>query len=89
MIIHRISVEGFRVLGNRIIIDFPQQGIVGIFGRNESGKSTLFDEMKEVFENPLIVGIYVFAQVSLGVAMAHFPLAIRVAARCTASIIAV
>lgn len=41
-----MSVEGFRILGNRITIDFPQQGIIGIFGNNESGKSTLFDAIE-------------------------------------------
>jgi succinate dehydrogenase / fumarate reductase cytochrome b subunit len=36
-----------------------------------SGKETLFDEMKEVFENPLIVTIYVLAQISLGYHLLH------------------
>lgn len=46
MIINRLSVEGFRILGNRITIDFPENGIIGIFGKNESGKSSLFDAIE-------------------------------------------
>jgi len=36
-----------------------------------SGKETLFGEMKEVFENPWIVTIYVLAQFSLGYHLLH------------------
>ncbi|MFN0048596.1 MAG: succinate dehydrogenase cytochrome b subunit [Cytophagales bacterium] len=36
-----------------------------------SGEETLFDEMKEVFENPWIVAIYVLAQFSLGYHLLH------------------
>ncbi|MDX2189104.1 MAG: succinate dehydrogenase cytochrome b subunit [Bacteroidota bacterium] len=36
-----------------------------------SGEETLFDEMKEVFENPLVVVVYVLAQFSLGYHLLH------------------
>lgn len=42
MIIHKLEVEGFGIIGNKISLNFPEQGKIGIFGFNESGKSTLF-----------------------------------------------
>lgn len=36
-----------------------------------SGEETLFEEMLEVFENPIIVAIYVLAQFSLGYHLLH------------------
>lgn len=36
-----------------------------------SGEETLFEEMKEVFENPLIVGLYVLAMFSLAYHLLH------------------
>ena len=36
-----------------------------------SGEETLFQEMLEVFENPLIVAIYVLSQISLGYHLLH------------------
>ncbi|MDX2195260.1 MAG: succinate dehydrogenase cytochrome b subunit [Cytophagales bacterium] len=36
-----------------------------------SGDETLFDEMKEVFDNPIVVIIYVLAQFSLGYHLLH------------------
>lgn len=36
-----------------------------------SGQETLYDEMKEVFENPIIVLIYVLAQISLSYHLMH------------------
>ena len=46
MIINRLSVEGFRTIGNKIDINFPENGRIGIFGHNESGKSTIFDAIE-------------------------------------------
>lgn len=36
-----------------------------------SGQETLYDEMKEVFENPIVVLIYVLAQISLSYHLMH------------------
>ena len=46
MIINRLSVEGFRTIGNKLDINFPESGRIGIFGHNESGKSTIFDAIE-------------------------------------------
>ncbi len=46
MIIHRLKVEGFKIMGSQIEIDFPDEGIIGILGRNESGKSTLLNAIE-------------------------------------------
>jgi predicted ATP-dependent endonuclease of OLD family len=43
MIVHRLRVEGFKIIGNVLDIDFPEEGIIGIIGRNETGKSTLLN----------------------------------------------
>lgn len=42
MILHRLEVEGFGIIGKKLSLVFPEQGKIGIFGVNESGKSTLF-----------------------------------------------
>ena len=46
MIINRLLVEGFRAIGNKLDINFPERGLIGIFGHNESGKSTIFDAIE-------------------------------------------
>lgn len=46
MIIHSVSVSGFKMIGEPIRIEFPEEGRIGIFGRNESGKSTLLESME-------------------------------------------
>jgi exonuclease SbcC len=46
VIIHRVSVSGFRIIGSPITIQFPEQGRIGIFGQNESGKSTLLESIE-------------------------------------------
>ena len=46
MIINNLAVEGFRIIGNRIEIEFPPSGAIAIFGENESGKSTLFEAIE-------------------------------------------
>lgn len=42
MIIHRLEVEGFGIIAKKLSLAFPEQGKIGIFGVNESGKSSLF-----------------------------------------------
>jgi len=42
MIIHRLSISGFGIIGERVEISFQEDGKIGIIGQNESGKSTLF-----------------------------------------------
>jgi len=46
LIITRLSVEGFRKLSCKFTIEFPTEGIIGISGRNECGKSTIFDAIE-------------------------------------------
>jgi len=46
MIFNRISIEGFGCIGKKITINFPIEGKIGIFGNNESGKSTFFDSIE-------------------------------------------
>ena len=46
MIIHGVSVSGFKMIGEPIRIEFPEEGRIGIFGRNESGKSTLLESIE-------------------------------------------
>jgi exonuclease SbcC len=43
MIIHRLSVTGFRIIGQLISIEFPDSGRIAIIGENESGKSTILE----------------------------------------------
>jgi exonuclease SbcC len=46
MIINRIRVSGFKVIGNELDISFPEEGKVGIIGHNESGKSSLLEAIE-------------------------------------------
>ena len=46
MIVHSVSVSGFKMIGEPIRIEFPEEGRIGIFGRNESGKSTLLESIE-------------------------------------------
>lgn len=46
MLIKSLSVEGFRIIGNKIILDFPPNGKIGIFGHNEAGKSSIFEAIE-------------------------------------------
>jgi len=46
LLIKSLSVEGFRIIGNKIILDFPPNGKIGIFGHNEAGKSSIFEAIE-------------------------------------------
>lgn len=46
MIVDRLSVEGFKMIGERIDLTFPAQGRIGIFGGNETGKTTLLQSVE-------------------------------------------
>lgn len=46
MILHRLVAENFKVFGERIELEFPEKGRIGIFGPNESGKTTLFQAIE-------------------------------------------
>ena len=46
MIFNRITIDGFGIIGNKLTINFPSDGKIGISGNNESGKSTLFDAIE-------------------------------------------
>jgi exonuclease SbcC len=46
MIIHRIRASGFQIIGDPIDLDFPEVGRIGIFGTNESGKTTLLEAIE-------------------------------------------
>jgi exonuclease SbcC len=48
MIIHRLKVAGFRIIGDVTEIEFPEEGRIGILGPNESGKTTLFQAIEFV-----------------------------------------
>ena len=48
MIIHRLKVSGFRIMGDVTEIEFPEEGRIGILGPNESGKTTLFQAIEFV-----------------------------------------
>jgi exonuclease SbcC len=41
MIVHHIKASGFRIIGQPMDIQFPDEGRIGILGQNESGKTTL------------------------------------------------
>lgn len=46
LIIHRLHVSGFKMLADVPDLEFPESGRIGIFGLNESGKSTLMDSVE-------------------------------------------
>jgi exonuclease SbcC len=46
MIVNKLSITGFRTIGNKLEISFPESGRIGIFGHNEAGKSTIFDAIE-------------------------------------------
>ena len=46
MIIHSLRISGYQIIGDPIQLAFPESGRIGIFGANESGKSTLMDAME-------------------------------------------
>ena len=46
MIFNRILIDGFGIMGKKVVINFPTDGKIGISGDNESGKSTLFDAIE-------------------------------------------
>lgn len=46
MLIKRLTIEGFRIIGNKITLDFPSEGKIGIFGHNEAGKSSIFEAIE-------------------------------------------
>ena len=46
LLIKKLTVEGFRIIGNKISIQFPLNGKIGIFGQNETGKSSIFEAIE-------------------------------------------
>lgn len=46
MIVDRLSVEGFKMISERIDLTFPAQGRIGVFGGNETGKTTLLQSVE-------------------------------------------
>jgi exonuclease SbcC len=46
MIIHHLKASGFRMMGEPVNIEFPNEGRIGILGQNESGKTTLFQAVE-------------------------------------------
>jgi exonuclease SbcC len=46
MIIHHIRASGFQIIADPIDLDFPEVGRIGIFGSNESGKTTLLEAIE-------------------------------------------
>jgi len=46
LIIHRLKVSGFKIMGDPISLDFPVEGRIGILGPNESGKTTLLEAIE-------------------------------------------
>jgi exonuclease SbcC len=46
MIIHRLKVSGFQIMGDPISLEFPEEGKIGILGQNESGKTTLLEAIE-------------------------------------------
>lgn len=43
MIIHRLTVEGFKIIGDSLDLHFPEEGRIAIVGPNETGKSTILE----------------------------------------------
>ena len=52
MIIHSLSVDGFKIIGNKLPLEFPDSGRIGIQGVNESGKSTLLESIEYALYGP-------------------------------------
>lgn len=46
MIIHRLKVSGFQIIGDQVSLEFPEEGKIGILGQNESGKTTLLEAIE-------------------------------------------
>jgi len=46
MIVDRLDIEGFKMIGERTNLAFPHQGRIGIFGGNETGKTTLLQSIE-------------------------------------------
>lgn len=46
MIIHRLTVSGFKIMGDYLDLSFPENGRIGIYGYNECGKSTLLEAIE-------------------------------------------
>jgi exonuclease SbcC len=46
VIIHSLRVSGYQIIGDPIQLFFPESGRIGIFGANESGKSTLMEAVE-------------------------------------------
>ncbi|HLC78856.1 MAG TPA: AAA family ATPase [archaeon] len=45
MIIRNLEISGLGIIGEKISLDFPTKGKIGIFGNNETGKSTLLESI--------------------------------------------
>ena len=52
MIIHRISAQGFKIIGEKLTLELPDSGRIGIQGANESGKSTLLEAIGYALYGP-------------------------------------
>lgn len=46
MIINKLYIEGFKIIAKPLEIEFPNKGIIAIFGMNETGKSTLLESIE-------------------------------------------
>lgn len=52
MIVKRISIENYGIIGKKLELGFPKSGRIGVFGPNESGKSTLFESVMFALYGP-------------------------------------
>ena len=46
MIIHYLEASGFRIIGEPLYINLPEEGRIGVLGQNESGKTTFFQAIE-------------------------------------------
>jgi len=46
MIIHHLKASGFRIMGEPLDINLPNEGRIGVLGQNESGKTTFFQAIE-------------------------------------------
>jgi len=46
MIIHHLKASGFRIMGEALDINLPNEGCIGVLGQNESGKTTFFQAIE-------------------------------------------